>query len=191
MRLGNSRDAYGVVAVALHWSIAIAILFMIWLGDTMTANEDYDLYQLHKSIGITILVLSLIRLAVRFLDPPPPLPNDMAWWERFGARVSHWGFYGLMIGLPLSGWAYISASPTSDFVTTSIWSLFDLPLLPGLASLQGREAVADQMEDIHGLLSTLTLCLLALHVAAALKHHFWNRDNVLMRMIPFLGRSKL
>lgn len=190
MRLGNSRDSFGLAAVMLHWMIAAAILYMIWLGDTMTENEDYSLYPLHKSLGITILVLSLLRLAIRLIDPPPPLPKEMATWEKLAARISHWAFYGLMIGIPLTGWAYVSASPTSDFVTTSVWGWFDLPLLPGMAANPDREAVAEVFEDMHGLLARLTLVLLGLHVAAALKHHFWNRDNVLTRMIPFLPTPK-
>lgn len=189
MRLGNSRDAYGIVAVTLHWLIAAAILYMIWLGDEMTETENYAQYQLHKSIGISILALSIVRLAIRLIDPPPALPAGMTWWERLGAHLSHWAFYGLMIGIPLTGWAYVSASPTSDYVTTSVWGAFNLPLLPGLSSLSDREAVADVFEDAHGLLANLTLFLLALHVLAALKHHVWNKDNVLTRMLPFLSRK--
>ena len=190
MRGRNTLDAYGWLAVTLHWLIAATIIFMIWLGKTMTDKEDYSLYQLHKSIGITILALSLLRLALRLIDPPPPLPSEMVWWEKLSANLSHWAFYGLMIGIPLTGWAYISASPTSDYVTTTFWGLFELPLIPGLGSGASREDIADSFEDAHGLLANLTLVLLALHVLAALKHHLWNRDNVMTRMLPFLPRPK-
>jgi cytochrome b561 len=191
MRLTNSKDAFGLLAVTLHWAIAIALIFQIWLGDYMTEAEDYTAYQLHKSLGITVLVFSLLRLALRLIDPPPPLPEGMSRLERIGARASHWAFYALMIGIPLSGWALISASPDSDLIKTRVWGWFELPLLPVLPGLANREAIADRLEDVHGMLSTLVWFLLALHVLAALKHHFWDRDSVLTRMLPFLPRPRI
>ncbi len=181
----NSSTSYGAVAVTLHWLIAIAILYMIWLGIYMTDAEDYEAYQLHKSLGITILALSLLRLIWRFVNPPPPLPAGMKGWERFGARATHWAFYFLMIFIPLSGWALAS---TSAF-ETKIWGAFDLPRLPGLAGLDAdaREAAGERIEGIHETLAMWPIfILLALHVGAALKHHIWNRDNVLTRMLPFI-----
>ncbi len=184
-----SRETYGTVAVTLHWLIAIAILINIQYGVTMVDNEDYAAYQTHKSLGITILALSVLRLLWRLLNPPPPLPAHMPAWERFAAHASHWGFYALMIGVPVGGWLYISASPTSDFVTTKVWGLFELPLIPPMPDLAERESVAEQLEDAHAFFGFYGfLGLMALHVAAALKHHFWDRDNVLTRMIPFLPR---
>jgi len=185
----RSRDTYGTVAVTLHWLIAIAILVNIRYGVTMVDNEDYAAYQTHKSLGITILALSLLRLAWRLANPPPPLPAHMPRWERFAAHASHWAFYALMIGVPLGGWLYISASPTSDYVTTKVWGLFELPLIPPLPDLADRKAIADRLEDAHAVMGFYGfLGLMALHVAAALKHHFWDRDTVLTRMIPFLPR---
>ncbi len=185
MAAKSAKSRYGAVAVTLHWLIASAILYMIWLGTYMTDAEDYAAYQTHKSLGITILALSLLRLIWRFVDPPPPLPATMSRLERIGAMASHWGFYALMIGVPLGGWALAS---TSAF-DTKIWGAFTLPKLPFIASLTGdaRDAAAEQFEDMHGFFGLFGfLGLLALHVLAALKHHFWNRDNVLTRMIPFL-----
>jgi len=190
MRLTNSKQAFGLMAVTLHWLIAVAILGMIWLGKYMTDAEDYTAYQLHKSVGITILAFSLLRLLLRFLDPPPPLPSAMPRVERFAAHLSHWAFYALMIGMPLSGWALISASPSGDMIKTRIWGWFELPALPGLKTLADRDAAADAFEDAHEFLATALLVLLALHVMAALKHHFWNRDTVLSRMVPFLAPPK-
>ena len=185
----RSRDTYGTVAVTLHWLIAIAILVNIRYGVTMVDNEDYAAYQTHKSLGITILALSLLRLAWRLANPPPPLPAHMPRWERFAAHASHWAFYALMIGVPLGGWLYISASPTSDYVTTKVWGLFELPLIPPLPDLADRKAIADRLEDAHAVMGFYGfLGLMALHVAAALKHHFWDRDTVLTRMTPFLPR---
>lgn len=190
MGLRNSKEAFGLAAVTLHWAIAAAILYMIWLGDYMTEAEDYAAYQLHKSLGITILAFSLLRLLLRLVDRPPPLPAAMPRWERWAAHATHWAFYALMIGIPLSGWALITASPSGDMIRTRIWGALELPALPWLKSVADREAVADRLEDLHGALGTVLLVLLALHVLAALKHHVWNRDTVLSRMLPFLPAPK-
>jgi len=185
-KTANSR--YGAVAIILHWLIAGAIVFMMYLGKTMEP-EDYQSYQLHKSLGITILALSLLRLIWRFVDPPPPLPAGISWWERIGANASHWGFYALMIGVPLGGWALAS---TSAF-DTKVWGSFTLPKLPFIADLAGdaKDAAGERLEALHGFFGFFGfLALIALHVGAALKHHFWNRDNVLARMIPFISAPR-
>ncbi|MFT3809350.1 MAG: cytochrome b [Micropepsaceae bacterium] len=183
MAVKTEFSRYSWVAVTLHWVIAIAILYMVYLGKTM--DDDYVAIQLHKSLGITILALSLLRLIWRFVDPPPPLPSGMNMLERIGAKVSHWGFYFLMIFIPLSGWALASTSPFK----TKVWGVIDLPKLPGFAGLDpdALEQAADRIESIHETLAFWPLLLLVgLHVGAALKHHFRDRDNVLTRMIPFI-----
>lgn len=183
MALRRSETAYGAVAVTLHWLIAIAILYMVYLGKTM--DDDYAAIQLHKSLGITILALSVLRLGWRLVNPPPPLPEGMSALERFAARATHWAFYALMIGIPLSGWALAS---TSAFAT-KVWGTVTLPKLPGFAGLDADalEAAHDRFEGLHETIAFWPLlALVALHVAAALKHHFWNRDTVLTRMLPFL-----
>jgi cytochrome b561 len=189
MAIRRTRETYGAVAVVLHWLIAAAILYNVWLGATMDCDEQFDACQQHKSVGITILALSVLRLIWRMVNPPPPLPPHMPAWERLAARATHWAFYLLMIGVPLSGWALVSASPVSDFVTTKVWGLFELPLLPGFPTAANRALLAGQIEELHELFGLYAMLgLLALHVAAALKHHIWDRDVVLTRMIPFLPR---
>jgi cytochrome b561 len=113
--LGNNRLRYGAVAMTLHWLLAAAILFMLWLGLFMTSLEETDprtfpLFQLHKSIGLSILVLSLARLAWRLANPVPALPAKMEPWERVSARGVHVLFYVLMIAIPLMGWATVSSA---------------------------------------------------------------------------------
>ncbi len=185
MALMNSQRTYGAVAVTLHWLIAIAIIYMVFLGKTM--EDDFAAIQLHKSLGITILALSVLRLGWRLINPQPALPEGMSGLERFGARATHWLFYFLMIAIPLSGWAYVSASPFSDMIKTRIWGVIELPNLPFFAGMENREEIAERIEGVHGALGYLPLlALLALHVLAALKHHFWNRDTVLTRMLPFI-----
>ncbi len=183
MALRRPRASYGAVAVTLHWLIAIAILYMVYLGKTM--DDDTAAIQLHKSLGITILALSVLRLGWRLINPPPPLPAGMSALERFAAVAMQWVFYILMIAIPMSGWALVS---TSSY-PTKIWGEFTLPKLPGLTGMshEALDAAHDRFEGIHETVAFWPLLILvALHAAAALKHHFWNRDDVLRRMLPFI-----
>src|SRR3990167_10371353 len=110
----RQRTRYSAVAMLLHWSIAaliIANLFLGWRMGFLKGLAQFDMFQLHKSVGITVLVLSIVRLVWRMLNPVPPLPAGMKGWEVAAAHVTHWAFYGLMIGLPLTGWTVVSVSP--------------------------------------------------------------------------------
>lgn len=192
---------YTAVAIVLHWAIAAAILFMIPLGFWMHERAEHGdisaqvfrAFQLHKSIGLTVLALSLVRLGWRLLNPPPPLPEHMPGWERFVAKATHWAFYALMIGLPLSGWLYVSAGWSIHDeaplpVATHWFGLFQVPALFGLnqASLGMREAAAESAFTAHWLLAYAAIGLAALHVLAALKHHVFDKDAVLAHMVPGL-----
>lgn len=192
---------YTSVAIVLHWAIAFTILFMLPLGFWMheqaengnTSAAVFNAYQLHKSVGFTILALSLVRLGWRLANPPPSLPPHMPGWERFIAKMTHWLFYALMIGLPLSGWLFVSAgwsihddAPLA--VPTRWFNLFGIPHLFGIdrASAEVREDVADIAFNTHAILAWAILGLAVAHVAAALKHHFFDRDAVLAHMVPGL-----
>lgn len=192
---------YTAVAIVLHWAIAFAILLMLPLGFWMHGRaEDGDIsdsvyraFQLHKSIGLTVLALSLVRLGWRLANPPPPLPEHMPGWERFAAKATHWAFYALMIGLPMSGWLYVSAgwSIHDDAalpVATHYFGLFTVPHLFNLpnAGADLRETTAEAAFTAHWLLAYAAIGLALLHVAAALKHHIFDRDEVLAHMIPGL-----
>lgn len=196
-----AAERYTSVAIVLHWAIAFAILFMLPLGfwmheqaeDGNTSQAVFNAYQLHKSVGFTILVLSLVRLGWRLANPPPALPPHMPGWERFIAKTTHWLFYALMIGLPLSGWLFVSAgwsihddAPLA--VPTRWFNLFGIPHLFGLerASAEVREDVADIAFNTHAILAWAILGLAVAHVAAALKHHLFDRDAVLAHMVPGL-----
>jgi len=183
--LFNSPKCYGVVAMTLHWLIAAAIIGMLVFGKYMNGLPDTDankfaLYQLHKSVGITILVLSVARLGWRLVNVVPPLPAGMPAWQRWGAHLSHFGLYVLMIGIPLSGWARVSSDPIG--IPTIWFGMFEIPPLPGLGV--GKD-ISHDMHEAHELLGNAMILLLLLHVGAALKHHFWDRDTVLRRMLPF------
>jgi cytochrome b561 len=194
-------DRYTAVAIALHWLIAAAIVAMIFVGWWMTkaidqpatAKAAYYTFQLHKSTGLTILALSLVRIAWRLGHKVPPLPAGMTGWEKFAARATHVLFYVLMLVMPLSGWLYAStgwSTPQNHAfnVPTIYYGLFQVPHIPGLAELPDprRAAAADVFHTAHEKLAWAILALLALHVAAALKHHFVDRDAVLTHMLPFL-----
>jgi len=183
------RDRFSAPAIALHWAIAALILLNIYLGWRMgevRGMARFEMMQLHKSVGITVLVLSLARLAWRLINPPPPYPPTMKSWEKLAAGLVHWSFYGLMIGLPLLGWVIVSVSPTN--IPTLLYDLVPWPHLPGLGELafERRRELEEAVGDIHRILAYTTLALLGLHVGAALKHQFWTRDGVLYRMAPFL-----
>ena len=183
---------YTRVAIILHWLIALLIIGQIFGGLYMTkaapagSTEQFELYQLHKSFGLTILFASLARLVWRLTHRPPALPEGMAAWERIGARFSHVAFYALMIGVPLGGWALVSASPFADSVPTYIFGVIPWPHLPFFDGVADRQALTDLIANMHEFFAFATAALLVLHVAAALKHHFVNRDDVLTRMVFFL-----
>lgn len=186
--LTNSEKRYGAVAVTLHWLIAAAIVFQLGLGLYMSDlplndSSKFPLYQLHKSTGLTILALSVMRLGWRAFNRPPPLSAQMPGWERLAAHASHALFYLLMIGVPLAGWAMVSASPWN--IPTIWFGQFQIPHLPGFAEVPDRAATEDALKGLHKTLALAMGGLLILHVGAALKHHFWDRDSVLVRMLPF------
>jgi cytochrome b561 len=185
----NSEVRYGRVAMLFHWSIAAAILFMFFLGPYManlpeTEPLQFPLFQLHKTIGLTILVLSIARALWRFANPIPALPEDMPHWERLAARASHFCLYGFMIVVPLFGWASVSAAPLG--VPTMWFGVFEWPEIPFLGDLRRaqKQLLVGPLEDTHAVLAFLMMGLVALHIAAALKHHFRDHDRILKHMLP-------
>lgn len=187
--MSTTSPRYTAVAIILHWLIAIMLAGQIF-GGWLAADEGtpraqaFQLFQLHKSFGLTILALSLARLGWRLGHRPPPMPEAMAGWERAAARGVHVLFYILIIAMPLSGWALISSAPYT--VTTMYFGLFEVPLLPVFSDVMRGKETHEALESAHSALVWLTIGLLVLHVGAALKHHFVNRDGVLSRMLPFL-----
>jgi cytochrome b561 len=183
----NSSERYGVVAMSLHWTIAIAVIALLATGAVMVrltpgSSLQFEVYQLHKSLGIAVLALSLLRLVWRLFNPVPPLPSTLRPWEAALARVTHLGFYVLMIALPFSGWMMVSASVWN--IPTVVFGLFTLPHLPILGSLQDKKPVEDALKEVHEALAIGMFVLLLLHVAGALKHHFVLGDDTLARMLP-------
>jgi cytochrome b561 len=182
---GNSLS-YDRVAKFLHWLIALAIIGMLALGWIMSSMPNapgkFALFQWHKSIGITILLLSLIRLAWRLMHPPPALPAAMPRWEKYAANLTHSLFYVLMIGMPFLGWIMVSASKMN--IPTMLYGFIPWPHLPVIPTLDNKDAIGHTAGQMHGLLAYVLAGLIVLHIGAASKHHLIERNDVVLRMAP-------
>ncbi|MCI4663582.1 MAG: cytochrome b/b6 domain-containing protein [Neomegalonema sp.] len=182
----TSRARYTTVAIVLHWAIAAAIAFQMWSGMTAEGSSAYAQIQLHKAVGVTILLLTVIRLAWRLAHPAPTLPSEMPGWQKLASHASHWLFYAALIAIPVSGWVMVSANPDFSMIPTMWFKLFTIPHLPFFDAMDvaSRKNVTGLAHEAHELMSNGMLALLALHVGAALKHHFVDRDATLARMTP-------
>ncbi len=183
---------YGTVAILLHWFTAAAIVALLVLGTLMGEAKrgsplQFSLFQWHKSIGITVLLLSVARLVWRLSHPPPALPATMPVWQRRAAKASHLLFYVFLIGVPLGGWATVSASPYN--IPTVLYGMIPWPHLPILPTLPNKAALEDVLGDAHATAAWMLAGLAALHAVAAFHHHLRLKDDVLRRMVPFLADS--
>jgi cytochrome b561 len=173
-------DRYSRVAVWLHWIIAVLIVVNLLLG---YFREDFDrpvrsaMMNLHKATGLTLLVLTLVRIAWRLGHRPPPFDPVLKRWEAGLARSIHWLFYAMLIALPLSGWLVVSTGGRA----TSWFGLFEVAPLPVSRSDDSHEL----MEEVHKLLGYGMLALLALHILGALKHHLEGHRHLIRRMAPW------
>jgi cytochrome b561 len=179
MQLRNDESRFGAVAQFFHWTIVVLIVTQFILankahGLPLGAAKVATLAQ-HKSVGITILALAILRLGWRLLNPVPPAPSGTPRWQQLAGRISHVALYALLLITPVLGWFMSSAR---NFPV----SWFGLVTLPDF--VKPDKAVYDALHATH-LVFAWTLAILALlHIAAALKHHFIDRDNVLRRMLP-------
>jgi cytochrome b561 len=182
---------YDAVAMGLHWLVAVLIVSNIglaWYFGALVGLPKIPPVQLHKSIGITVLILSLARLAWRLASPPPRPPASMEGWARIASAVVQGLFYVVMIGMPLSGWALSSASVIIRFKPIMLYGLIEWPAIAPLAHLppDRMKAAHDGFVSVHQSLALLAYALIGLHVAAALRHLLLLRDGVVGRMVPFL-----
>ncbi|WP_326524894.1 cytochrome b [Sphingomonas sp.] len=177
-------DRYSTGAIVFHWLIAVAIIVNLWLGIAHDSlPRDWKAMPVHKALGITVLVLSLARLAWRLRHQPPPLVGDMPAWERGAATASHWALYALTIAVPLTGWLMVSGGAVRR--PLDWFGLFPLPYLP-----VGR-AAGSFGHEAHEVLGFALLGLAVLHVVAALRHHLILRNPTLVRMLPILRGSNI
>jgi cytochrome b561 len=172
---------YTGVAISLHWLAALLILGSFVVG-TYMVNLDLSpwklkVYSWHKWTGVTIFLLVALRLAWRITHRPPALPAGTPEWQRHAASIAHALLYLLMIAVPVSGWVMSSAG---GFPVV----YFGVLQLPDLVAK--NKELFELMKSVHFVLNKALLALVLLHVAAALKHHYADRDDVLSRMVPFL-----
>ena len=189
MPVANTRARYGSVAMTLHWLIAGAVILNICLGLYMVqilSDQDparFAVVQFHKSVGLSVLVLSLVRLGWRLVNPVPPLPSSMSPWLRAAAHGTHSLLYFLIIAVPLTGWALVSASPLG--LPTSYFGIFHWPHIPFLADLPRaqKSPFRHDFAFLHIYLAFSAILLVPIHVAGAL-YHQWRGEDVLRRMLP-------
>lgn len=177
---------YNNGAAALHWITALLVLLQVYVGFTFHGMERGpargEWFEWHKTIGATILILALVRLAWRLAHKPPPYPPELPRWERVAAVWNHRAFYFLLIALPLTGLTAVSGG--ADEATTGLALGLRLPLIPGIS-----EGFGDWAGETHEMLVKITIALLVIHVAAALKHQFFDRSRAEGRMPPFRERD--
>lgn len=175
----NTLTHYGLVSQLLHWAVVVLItLQFIWawrIDQTDSVIETYRLTVQHKSIGMTVLMLAVLRLAWRLFNRPPPLPAAMPRWEITASKISHWLLYGLIFAMPLTGWAYSSAGGYG-----AEW--FGWVDIPGFMPESGR--LEEILGEVHELLSKALIAVVSIHILAALRHHFILKDTILKRMLP-------
>ncbi|MDT8870812.1 cytochrome b [Komagataeibacter rhaeticus] len=182
------------MAIGLHWLIATGILILIGMGLTMDhvsldPMRMFQLYQLHKSIGISVLLLVCLRVGWRLTHAVPALADDMPAAERRAAHLVHLVLYGLQIVLPLSGWAMVSASVLG--IPTVLFGTVPWPDLPVFATLHDKAPVEAVLKGFHHWAAWTLAVLIVLHVAAVLRHALILRDSVPGRMLPWpVGSSR-
>jgi len=194
MRGTQSPVRWPAAIILLHWVMAVALFAMLAGGMAMTRTAAqaqttgdfgatilgvpiFEAYQLHKSVGVTLFALVVIRLGLRLTLPEPDLPAHMPRAERLAARGAQLALYVLMLGLPLSGWLVASFSTLG--LPTVVFGHFELPHIFNPDAT--REAWA---KTVHLAGASALIGIAAVHGAAALKHHFINKDNVLRAMLP-------
>ncbi len=176
--------SYNLTAIGLHWAIALLIFATFPIGlymhDLALTPYKLRLFNYHKWIGVAVLLLAVLRVLWRNFYRPPELPATMPRWERSAALAMHLLLYILLLAAPISGWL---ASSANGFQT--VWfGILPLPDVVGKNQELGR-----LLFEVHRNANYLLIALVGAHAAAALKHHFLARDNVLAQMIPFLNRS--
>jgi cytochrome b561 len=172
----HSSDQYGTPAKWLHWILAILLIGMVGLGWYMMEVEHTPggawYFNLHKSIGLVVLLLVIMRAAWRFTHRPAPLPTTIPAWQIMASSISHWALYALMFALPLIGLI-------GTIFSKSGLIFFGMPL-PRIAA--PNHDVAELFFSLHGFAAWILVVLVGLHVLAGLKHLFIDKDGVFQRM---------
>ncbi len=180
---------YTRTAIALHWIVALLMVVNVALGlgaELLPDEQVRFAVDTHKSIGITVLGLAVLRLLWRLSHPAPPLPADYPRWERFGAHAVHGVLYLVMFALPLSGWLHDSAWKDAAAHPMQLFGLVPWPRVGWVMSLDAglKEQLHGTFGALHAWLGFLLYGLFALHVGGALKHQWLDREPELQRMLP-------
>lgn len=176
--LKNTTTDFGMVAILLHWLMALTVIGLFISGVWMTELDYYDAWyqrapDLHKGIGILLFILLIFKLVWRWLDPLPR-PESHTTWERRAASLAHLLLYTLMFIVLIAGYLI----PTADGQALDVLGLFSVPAL--VTSIPNQEDIAG---EVHEILAFILIGLATLHALAALKHHFIDRDRTLKRML--------
>jgi len=182
----NEVRRYNTTAISLHWLIAVLLIGLLALGKYMTGLEEadplrYTLTQWHKSFGIAVLLLAVVRVIWRLIHKPPALPANTLTFERIGSHLTHLAMYVLMVVIPVSGWVMVSASPLN--IKTVLFGVIPWPHIGFLTEAAYKGVIAERAEHIHDWLGNTLLVLVLMHVAAALLHQFVHKDRLINRMI--------
>ncbi|MPW15559.1 cytochrome b [Paraburkholderia sp. CNPSo 3157] len=180
---------YTHTAMILHWLIAVLIIANVVLGlsaDSLPDDWVRPVIDTHKSIGITVLGLALLRVLWRVSHRPPPLPREFPSWERMAAHVAHFLLYFLMIALPLSGWMHDSAWKDAATHPMHLFGVVPFPRIGLILNLDPavKEPLHDRFGALHTYLGYALYALLAMHIGGALKHELLDRKSVFKRMVP-------
>ena len=182
---GEAAARYTRTAIILHWVIAALLIANIGLGllhDSFGKVATPWMMFFHKAIGLSVLALTIARLAWRLTHRPPAFDPVLKSWERGLAHFIHWLFYAMLIAIPLTGWLLSSTGGRE----TNFFGLLQVPPLP----ISRSDAAHDLFEDLHEWLGKGMIGLILLHVAGALKHHFEGRRHLMGRMAPWLYRGR-
>lgn len=185
MHIFNTLERWGLLAKTFHWTMAILILGMLCLGIWMVglpiSMQKLQVYFWHKSFGVLILFLASARLLWKLTNPRPLLPAATKQWEVYAVHIGHTLLYMMMFLMPLSGWMMTS---TAGF-EVSFFTLFNLP-----AVLNSNKALFDIFRTMHELGAYAFILLIVGHISAALLHHFYFKDTILRRMLPWPDKKQ-
>jgi cytochrome b561 len=181
---------YTKTAMALHWLIALLIVANVglaWAWPSLLPDAQVrPAIDLHKSIGVTVLGLAIMRLLWRMTHTPPALPQGYARWEVTASHITHWLLYAVIFAMPITGWVMDSAYEKAATTPMYWFGLFQFPRLGFILTLDPatKKAVHDGFGAAHGLIAYAVYTLFILHVGGALKHQFLDRELELQRMLP-------
>jgi cytochrome b561 len=194
----ETRPHYHPIGIFFHWAMAALLLFQLawgwWVTFLPPGYEKLEGYALHAFVGLLLITLAFLRAGWRsiapFILPELEKPEDLPGWQRRAAEAVHFALYIVMFALPLSGWLMFSVSAPGDQIALP-WGM-TAPIIPLPVELNfvGRAQWEQRAETAHLALVWITMVLLVMHIGAALKHQFIDKDTVLARMIPWLFKAR-